>query len=54
MRLVAELTLTEPERALFATLLAAAKRAGRATVLRVAGGWVRTMEKLSSHRNTKS
>jgi hypothetical protein len=35
------ITLTEEERALFDTLLAAARFAGSGTVLRAAGGWVR-------------
>jgi tRNA nucleotidyltransferase/poly(A) polymerase len=35
------ITLTEEERVLFDTLLAAASFAGTNTVLRAAGGWVR-------------
>lgn len=36
-----KITLTSEERALFDTLLAAAKFSGSSTVLRAAGGWVR-------------
>lgn len=36
-----QITLTDEEKALFDTLLAAAQHAGTGTVLRCAGGWVR-------------